>query len=68
MPSHSEVIVKFTDSLRTDFFNRLKRKPSWDIDEIETEFCKAMIMTLGKTIDNIMEEFYNLFKGVKKDD
>jgi len=70
MPSHSEVITKFTKSLETDFFSRLKRKPNWDVDEIETEFVKAMIITLGKTIDEIMEGFYNLFKnnGGKKDD
>ena len=68
IPSHSEVIVKFTDSLRTNFFNKLKQKPNWDVKEIETQFVKAMIETLAKTIDEIMENFRNLFKGVKKDD
>jgi len=62
IPSHSEVIIKFTKAFETDFFNRLKRKPDWKVDEIEAEFVKAMIITLGKTIDEIMEGFYNLFK------
>ena len=68
MPSHSEVIVKFTKSLETNFFNKLKQKPNWGVDEIEMQFVLAMVETLSKTIDEIMEEFHNLFKGVKKDD
>jgi len=66
MPSHSEVIIKFTKSLETNFFNKLKQKPSWNVDEIEAEFYLAMIETLGKTVDEIMEGYRNLLKSEKE--
>jgi len=68
MPSHSEAITKFTKSLETNFFNKLKRKPNWDVDEIERQFVKAMVETLDETIEEIKKGFINLFFGGKKDD
>ena len=64
MSSHGEVITKFTKSLETNFFNRLKRKPDWKVDEIELEFVRAMIATLDETLNEIMEEFHNLYLKV----
>lgn len=65
MPSHSNVIIKFSKSLETKFLNRLKQKPNWDADEIEIQFIRAQLETLAETIDEVMEKFHNLFKGVK---
>ena len=62
IPSHSEVIIKFTKSLETNFFDMLKEKPKWNVDEIEARFILAMVETLNKTIEDIMVEFHNLKK------
>lgn len=63
MPSHSEVIVKFTESLEATFFNRLKQRPNWTVEEIKAMFYMAMIETLGKSIDEVAEGYRSLLKG-----
>jgi len=65
MPSHSEVIIKFTKSLETSFFTKLKQQPNWSRIEIEAEFLHATIETLIKTINEITKEFNNLLTGGK---
>lgn len=61
--THSQVVTEFGETLRTNFFNRLRQQPNWRTSEIEAEFLQTMVEALNITITSIVKEYNDMIKS-----